>query len=41
MGEKLPIDIEEDNANDPRAFAVQTCGVVIGQVPKAYTGFKY
>ena len=34
VGEKLPIDIEEDNANNPRALAVQTCGGVVGHVPK-------
>ena len=33
VGEKLPVDIEEDD--DPRAVAVQTCGIVVGNVPKA------
>ena len=33
VGEKLPVDIEEDD--DPRAVAVRTCGIVVGNVPKA------
>ena len=32
---KLPVDIKEDNANDPRAVAVQSCSVVAGHVPKS------
>ena len=35
VGEQLPVDIEEDNANGPRAVAVRTCRVVVGHVPKA------
>ena len=35
VGEKLPVDIKKDNANTPRADAVQTCGVVVGHVLKA------
>ena len=36
VGEKLPIDIEEeDNTNHPRAVAFGKCGVVVGHVPRA------
>ena len=40
-GDKLPVDIEEDDANDPRVLTVPTYGVVVGHVPSLYTGFKY
>ena len=33
--EKLPVDIKEDDANDPRAVAVRSCRVVVGHVLKA------
>ena len=32
VGEKLPVDIEDD---DPRAVVIRTCGIVVGNVPKA------
>ena len=34
VGEKLPVDIEEDNANVPRAVVVRKCDVV-GHIPRA------
>ena len=34
VGEKLLVDIKNDNANNPRAVAVGTCGIV-GHIPKA------
>ena len=34
VGEKLPISLEEDNENDPRAVAVLNCGVVVGHLPR-------
>ena len=34
VGEKVDVDIEEDNAADPRAVAVRKCGVVVGPVPR-------
>ena len=33
-GEKLPVGIEQDNANNARAVAIQKCGFVVGHVPK-------
>ena len=27
--EEIPVDVEEDNANDPWAIAVQMCDVVV------------
>ena len=35
MGEKLPVDIKQDDANNPRAVALRTCGVVVSHVPEA------
>ena len=34
VGEKLQIDVEEDNDNDPRAVAVLRSGVVVGHLPR-------
>lgn len=35
VGEKLPIDIEEDNTNHPKAVAFGKCSVVVGHIPRA------
>ena len=34
MGERLQVEVEEDNSNDARAVAVQKCGVVVGHLPR-------
>ena len=34
VGEKLLIDVEEDNDNDPRAVAMLRSGVVVGHLPR-------
>ena len=35
VGEKLPVDIEEDNANDPMAVALRMHGIAVSHIPKA------
>ncbi len=30
VGEQLPVGVEEDNGNDPRAVAVRKSGIVVG-----------
>ena len=34
VGESLPLSLEEEIDNDPRAAAVLKCGIVVGHVPR-------
>ncbi len=37
VGEQLPVGVEEDNGNDPRAVAMCNSGIVVGHLPRAQT----
>ena len=34
VGEKLTVDIEEDNANDPMTVALRMHGIAVSHIPK-------